>query len=66
MLALAARGERVCIVDYDAHHGNGTQDIFFSHPDVCYVSMHEWPLYPGTGRLQDTGHGAGTGTTCKR
>jgi acetoin utilization deacetylase AcuC-like enzyme len=62
--ALAARGERVCIVDYDAHHGNGTQDIFFSDPLVGYVSLHEWPLYPGTGRLQDTGQGAGIGTTC--
>jgi acetoin utilization deacetylase AcuC-like enzyme len=62
--ALAERGERVCIVDYDAHHGNGTQDIFFSNPTVCYVSLHEWPLYPGTGRLQDTGQGAGIGTTC--
>ena len=62
--ALSERGERVCIVDYDAHHGNGTQDIFFSNPNVCYVSLHEWPLYPGTGRLQDTGQGAGIGTTC--
>jgi acetoin utilization deacetylase AcuC-like enzyme len=62
--ALAARGERVCVVDYDAHHGNGTQDIFFADPNVCYVSLHEWPLYPGTGRLQDTGQGAGLGTTC--
>ncbi len=62
--ALAARGERVCIVDYDAHHGNGTQDIFFADPDVMYVSLHEWPLYPGTGRLDDTGVGAGAGTTC--
>ncbi len=62
--ALATRGERVCVIDYDAHHGNGTQDIFFSNPNVCYVSLHEWPLYPGTGRLQDTGHGAGAGTTC--
>jgi acetoin utilization deacetylase AcuC-like enzyme len=62
--ALAARGERVCVVDYDAHHGNGTQDIFFANPNVCYVSMHEWPLYPGTGRLHDTGRGAGIGTTC--
>jgi acetoin utilization deacetylase AcuC-like enzyme len=62
--ALAARGERVCVVDYDAHHGNGTQDIFYADPLVCYVSLHEWPLYPGTGRLQDTGQGAGTGTTC--
>jgi acetoin utilization deacetylase AcuC-like enzyme len=62
--ALAARGERVCVVDYDAHHGNGTQDIFYANPNVCYVSLHEWPLYPGTGRLHDTGQGAGTGTTC--
>jgi acetoin utilization deacetylase AcuC-like enzyme len=61
--ALAARGERVCVVDYDAHHGNGTQDIFYADPRVLYVSMHEWPLYPGTGRLDETGAGAGAGTT---
>jgi len=60
---LAARGERVAIVDYDAHHGNGTQDIFYEHPDVLYVSMHEWPMYPGTGRLDEVGEGAGHGTT---
>jgi acetoin utilization deacetylase AcuC-like enzyme len=60
---LAARGERVVIVDYDAHHGNGTQDIFYEHPDVLYVSMHEWPMYPGTGRLDEVGEGAGHGTT---
>ncbi|MBX3314637.1 MAG: histone deacetylase [Actinobacteria bacterium] len=60
---LAARGERVAIVDYDAHHGNGTQDIFWEDPDVFYVSMHEWPLYPGTGRATDVGAGAGLGTT---
>ena len=52
------------VVDYDAHHGNGTQDIFWSDPRVMYVSMHEWPLYPGTGRLDDTGDGPGAGTTC--
>jgi acetoin utilization deacetylase AcuC-like enzyme len=62
--ALAARGERVAIVDYDAHHGNGTQDIFWRDPRVLYVSLHEWPLYPGTGRLDDTGEGDGEGTTC--
>jgi acetoin utilization deacetylase AcuC-like enzyme len=62
--ALAARGERVAIVDYDAHHGNGTQDIFWSDPRVLYVSLHEWPLYPGTGRLDDIGAGPGLGTTC--
>ena len=58
---LAARGERVVIVDYDAHHGNGTQDIFWSDPNVFYVSMHEWPLYPGTGRATDVGADAGRG-----
>ena len=41
------RGERVLIVDYDAHHGNGTQEIFYADPRVLYVSFHEWPLYPG-------------------
>jgi len=59
--ALRDRGERVLIVDWDAHHGNGTQDIFFTDPAVLYVSMHEWPLYPGTGRLDDVGAGRGTG-----
>jgi acetoin utilization deacetylase AcuC-like enzyme len=54
-LHLANRGERVLIVDYDAHHGNGTQDVVWNDPRVAYVSMHQWPLYPGTGRLQDTG-----------
>jgi acetoin utilization deacetylase AcuC-like enzyme len=62
--ALADRGERVVVVDYDAHHGNGTQDIFWSDPRVFYVSLHQWPLYPGTGRLDDVGSGAGVGTTC--
>lgn len=60
---LAAQGERVAIVDYDAHHGNGTQDVFWADPDVFYVSMHEWPQYPGTGRLDDLGVDAGVGTT---
>ncbi len=62
--ALAERGERVVIVDYDAHHGNGTQEIFYADPRVLYVSFHEWPLYPGTGRHDEIGHGAGEGTTC--
>ena len=61
--ALAERGERVLIVDYDAHHGNGTQDIFFADPRVLYVSFHEYPLYPGTGALTEVGTGAGIGTT---
>ena len=56
--ALAARGERVLVVDYDAHHGNGTQDVFWDDPRVAYVSLHQWPLYPGTGALDEVG-GAG-------
>jgi acetoin utilization deacetylase AcuC-like enzyme len=60
---LVHRGERVLIVDIDAHHGNGTQDIFWNSGDVMFVSAHQWPLYPGTGRLSETGEGAGAGTT---
>lgn len=61
--ALAARGERVLIVDYDAHHGNGTQDIFWTDPRVMYVSLHQHPLYPGTGGMRDVGSGPARGTT---
>jgi acetoin utilization deacetylase AcuC-like enzyme len=61
--ALAEQGERVVIVDYDAHHGNGTQDIFWTDPRVAYVSFHEYPLYPGTGSLRDIGAGPGRGWT---
>jgi acetoin utilization deacetylase AcuC-like enzyme len=60
---LRARGERVAIVDWDAHHGNGTQEAFYEDADILYVSMHEWPLYPGTGWLDETGRGAGAGAT---
>lgn len=60
---LADRGERVLIVDYDAHHGNGTQDVFYDDPDVAFVSFHEYPQYPGTGSLGETGEGAGAGLT---
>jgi acetoin utilization deacetylase AcuC-like enzyme len=60
---LAARGERVAVVDYDAHHGNGTQDLFYADSRVLYVSFHQWPLYPGTGRFEEAGSGAGEGTT---
>ncbi|MGE0877398.1 MAG: histone deacetylase family protein [Acidimicrobiia bacterium] len=60
---LAARGERVVIVDVDAHHGNGTQAVFYDDPRVLYVSFHEYPLYPGTGTLDERGSGAGIGTT---
>jgi acetoin utilization deacetylase AcuC-like enzyme len=53
--SLVAKGERVVIVDWDAHHGNGTQDIFWDEPNVLYVSLHQWPLYPGTGAMDQTG-----------
>jgi acetoin utilization deacetylase AcuC-like enzyme len=61
--ALADRGERVLVVDYDAHHGNGTQDIFYDDPRVAYVSLHQYPFYPGTGAADEVGAGAGRGTT---
>lgn len=61
--ALADAGERVMVVDYDAHHGNGTQDAFYDDPRVTYVSVHEFPLYPGTGGLLETGVGDGRGRT---
>lgn len=61
--ALVAQDERVAIVDWDAHHGNGTQDAFWRDPEVLYISMHEWPLYPGTGRLEEVGVGEAAGTT---
>jgi acetoin utilization deacetylase AcuC-like enzyme len=60
--ALADRGERVLVVDYDAHHGNGTQDIFYADSRVVYVSMHQYPLYPGTGAIDETGSGDAVGT----
>jgi acetoin utilization deacetylase AcuC-like enzyme len=61
--ALADGGERVLLVDYDAHHGNGTQDTFYDDPRVTYVSFHQHPLYPGTGSLLETGDGDGRGRT---
>jgi len=69
-VAVAARSalveglaERVLIVDWDVHHGNGTQDIFYEDADVFYLSMHQHPLYPGSGSREETGSGAGAGTT---
>jgi len=59
-----ARGvHRVLIVDWDVHHGNGTQDIFYEDPSVFYFSIHQWPLYPNTGAAEETGRGRGVGTT---
>jgi acetoin utilization deacetylase AcuC-like enzyme len=53
--SLVTVGERVLIVDWDVHHGNGTQDIFWDESSVLYVSTHEFPAYPGTGRANETG-----------
>ena len=54
---------RVLIVDWDVHHGNGTQDIFYRDPDVFYLSMHQSPFYPGSGARTERGEGPGDGTT---
>lgn len=62
--AQAERGiERVLIVDWDVHHGNGTQDIFYEDPSVYFLSLHQSPHYPGTGAAEERGAGAGEGTT---
>ena len=55
--------ECIAIIDFDVHHGNGTQDIFYDEPRVLYISTHESPLYPGTGSMEDTGSGDGEGAT---
>lgn len=54
---------RVLIVDWDLHHGNGTQDAFYSRNDVLFFSTHQWPFYPGSGRAEETGEGEGAGFT---
>jgi len=54
---------RILIVDFDVHHGNGTQDAFYTDPKVLYFSTHQYPFYPGTGRVEETGTGEGKGTT---
>lgn len=61
--SLVERGERVLIVDIDAHHGNGTQDAFWNEPLVTYVSLHQSPMYPGTGPVSETGGAEAPGTT---
>jgi acetoin utilization deacetylase AcuC-like enzyme len=54
---------RLAIIDFDVHHGNGTQDTFYGDPQVLYISTHQYPLYPGTGRIEETGSGRGRGAT---
>ena len=53
--------ERVAILDWDVHHGNGTQEIHATDPSVLFISLHQWPLYPGTGWLDEVGEGVGEG-----
>jgi acetoin utilization deacetylase AcuC-like enzyme len=67
-LAVAAVREakpdaRIAVVDFDLHHGNGTQDAFYRDPDLLFVSSHRYPFYPGTGALIEVGEGSGKGTT---
>jgi acetoin utilization deacetylase AcuC-like enzyme len=57
------RVERVAVIDWDLHHGNGTQHAFEADPDVLYVSTHQFPFYPGTGAADEIGVGAGAGRT---
>jgi acetoin utilization deacetylase AcuC-like enzyme len=61
--ALSRGLQRVAIVDWDVHHGNGTQDIFSGRRDVLFVSSHQYPFYPGTGAAEEIGTGAGAGYT---
>jgi acetoin utilization deacetylase AcuC-like enzyme len=66
LAAAAARASglaRVAIVDWDVHHGNGTQDMFYDDPNVLFISSHQFPFYPGTGAASEIGQGAGQGYT---
>jgi len=69
-IAIAARysakiglADKIAIVDFDVHHGNGTQDIFYEDNNILYISIHQYPHYPGTGSASQTGSGAGAGYT---
>jgi acetoin utilization deacetylase AcuC-like enzyme len=61
--ARRAGARRVLILDWDVHHGNGTQDIFTARDDVLYMSVHQYPFYPGTGAADEVGVGTGRGAT---
>ncbi|MEE3202072.1 MAG: histone deacetylase [Acidobacteriota bacterium] len=61
--ALSRGLERVVVIDYDVHHGNGIQSIFYDDPRVLYISTHQYPFYPGTGAVSEIGKGAGSGFT---
>ena len=60
---LTERGRRVAVVDWDVHHGNGSEETFRPYEDVMYISFHQYPFYPGTGGLADVGTGPAAGTT---
>lgn len=69
-IAIAARWarqqfgmERIALIDFDVHHGNGTQEVFYEDPNVLFVSLHQHPLYPGTGLVPEHGTGKGEGAT---
>jgi acetoin utilization deacetylase AcuC-like enzyme len=66
--ALRAAGvaRRIAIVDWDVHHGDGTQAIYDADPELCYASTHQWPLYPGTGRREESGEHPAAGTMHNR
>jgi len=55
--------DKIAIIDFDVHHGNGTQEAFYANQQVLYVSTHQYPHYPGTGTIGETGSGAGEGST---
>lgn len=57
------RMDRILIVDWDLHHGNGTQHIFYNSPNILYFSTHQYPYYPGTGKIEEVGTGQGAGYT---
>jgi histone deacetylase 6 len=61
--AMSAGARRVLIVDWDVHHGNGTQHSFYDEPAILYFSTHQWPFYPGTGAISETGRGLARGFT---
>jgi acetoin utilization deacetylase AcuC-like enzyme len=61
-LRATGRAQRVAVVDWDVHHGDGTQEIYDADADLCYASTHQYPLYPGTGLVEERGSGPAAGT----
>jgi len=62
-LKRAHKAQRILIMDWDVHHGNGTQEMFYTDPAVLFISTHQYPFYPGTGAAREVGNGAGEGYT---